>query len=137
MHMAHSTGWNAGGTGPRQETGAEGPPRGRERAGLMADLTPEGDQPLGMGLMAVALMAGIVGLSSGWFGAPPAGGTGLVRASQSLLLEPGTPRPAWPEGDRLADRAPGPVPAEFLHLSAILQATPPSRAPELRRPSRP
>lgn len=110
--MAHSTGWNAGGTGKTQEAGVERIPRGRDRAGLMADLTPEGEQPLGMGLMAVALMAGIVGLSSGWFGAPPVSTTGIVRASHSLLLDPGSAAPPGRETRNVPA-------ADLVHVSAV------------------
>lgn len=37
----------------------------------LSDIGPEGDRTLGAGLAAVALLAGAVGLGSGWFGAPP------------------------------------------------------------------
>ncbi|WP_010141682.1 hypothetical protein [Oceanicola sp. S124] len=53
-----------------------------------AGLTPERDRPLGAGLAAVALLAGLVGLSSGWFGAPPVPTTGIARSTQARLVEP-------------------------------------------------
>lgn len=52
--------------------------------GFFDDLAPDGDRPLGMGLAGVALLAGLVGLSSGWFGAPPPGRDALLRPQGEL-----------------------------------------------------
>ncbi|MBR9764208.1 MAG: hypothetical protein GYB53_11955 [Rhodobacteraceae bacterium] len=90
--MEHSTEW--GGLPPRRGAGRAQPrvadrrPPGPPRPALMSGLTPEGDRPLGMGLAAVALMAGLVGLSSGWFGAPPMPASGIARSTQALLVDP-------------------------------------------------
>lgn len=70
-------------------------------AGFFDDLAPEGDRPLGMGLAGVALLAGIVGLSSGWFGAPPPG--------------PEAPRPR-PQVDAMVAEAPAAGPTRLIRL---------------------
>lgn len=67
-------------------TGAPSRPEARDRArgaqlasaGFFEDLTPAEDRPLGMGIAGVALLAGIIGLSSGWFGAPPQGSAAVA-----------------------------------------------------------
>ena len=70
-------------------------------AGFFDDLAPEGDRPLGMGLAGVALLAGIIGLSSGWFGAPPPGRE--------------APRPR-PQVDAMVAEAPAAGPTRLIRL---------------------